>query len=95
MTQMLEPRDQMELIWTKQATDAIWESQREGRERRACPRRCTSSVFKLRRSIGAKEAQLRPPSPNPNRTRSQPGDERRIQVLSRPRCHAAAQVQDP
>jgi len=28
-TQMLEPRDEMELIWTKEATDATWEAGRE------------------------------------------------------------------
>jgi hypothetical protein len=31
-TQMLEPRDEMELIWTKEATDATWEA-REAREK--------------------------------------------------------------
>ena len=32
-TQMLEPRDMMELIWTKEATDATWEAGREAREK--------------------------------------------------------------
>src|SRR5258706_1649870 len=32
-TQMLEPRDEMELIWTKEATDASWEAGREAREK--------------------------------------------------------------
>ena len=32
-TQMLEPRDEMELIWTKEATDATWEAGREAREK--------------------------------------------------------------
>src|ERR1700747_984126 len=32
-TQTLEPRDEMELIWTKEATDATWEAGREAREK--------------------------------------------------------------
>src|SRR5262249_6273955 len=32
-TQMLEPRDLMELIWTKQATDATWQGVEEGEEK--------------------------------------------------------------
>ena len=32
-TQMLEPRDEMELIWTKEAADATWEAGREAREK--------------------------------------------------------------
>src|SRR4029077_13435195 len=32
-TQRLEPRDEMELIWTKEATDATWEAGREAREK--------------------------------------------------------------
>ena len=32
-TQMLEPRDEMELILTKEATDATWEAGREAREK--------------------------------------------------------------
>src|SRR5258707_6350297 len=32
-TQMLEPRDEMELIWTKEATDSTWEAGREAREK--------------------------------------------------------------
>jgi hypothetical protein len=32
-TRMLEPRDEMELIWTKEATDATWEAGREAREK--------------------------------------------------------------
>jgi len=32
-TQMLEPRDLMELIWTKQATDATWEGVEEDEEK--------------------------------------------------------------
>jgi terminase small subunit-like protein len=30
-TRMLEPRDEMELIWTKEAADATWEADREAR----------------------------------------------------------------
>src|SRR5262245_13848750 len=32
-TQMLEPRDEMELIWTKEATDATWEAGREAQKK--------------------------------------------------------------
>jgi hypothetical protein len=32
-TQMLEPRDEMELIWTKEATDATWEAGLAAREK--------------------------------------------------------------
>src|SRR6201993_3281155 len=32
-TQRLEPRDEMELIWTKEATDATWEAGREAQEK--------------------------------------------------------------
>jgi hypothetical protein len=38
-TQMLKPRDVMELIWTKDAVDATWEAGREARERNAVPER--------------------------------------------------------
>jgi hypothetical protein len=34
-TRMLEPRDEMELIWTKEAADATWEAGREAREKMA------------------------------------------------------------
>jgi hypothetical protein len=30
---MLEPCDEMELIWTKEAADATWEAGREAREK--------------------------------------------------------------
>jgi len=32
-TRRLEPRDEMELIWTKEAADATWEARREAREK--------------------------------------------------------------
>jgi hypothetical protein len=38
-TQMLEPRDLMELIWTKEAADATWEAARMAREKNALPER--------------------------------------------------------
>jgi hypothetical protein len=38
-TQMLEPRDLMELIWVKEATDATWEGRRNAREKNALPER--------------------------------------------------------
>jgi hypothetical protein len=38
-TQMLEPRDEMELIWTKEAADATWELARHGREKNGLPER--------------------------------------------------------
>jgi hypothetical protein len=38
-TQMLQPCDVMELIWTKEAADATWELGREGREKNALPER--------------------------------------------------------
>ena len=38
-TQMLEPRDLMELIWVKEATDATWEGGRNAREKNALPER--------------------------------------------------------
>jgi hypothetical protein len=36
-TQMLEPRDLMELIWVKEAGDATWEASRNAREKTRCP----------------------------------------------------------
>jgi hypothetical protein len=38
-TQMLEPRDLTELIWTKEATDATWEASRAAREKNRVPER--------------------------------------------------------
>jgi hypothetical protein len=38
-TQMLEPRDLMELIWVKEATDATWEEARYIREKTGLPER--------------------------------------------------------
>jgi hypothetical protein len=38
-TQMLQPCDLMELIWTKEAADATWELGREAREKNAVPER--------------------------------------------------------
>src|SRR6266446_7519569 len=38
-TQMLEPRDMMELIWTKEAADASWEAARKAREKNGLPER--------------------------------------------------------
>jgi hypothetical protein len=38
-TEMLEPRDQLELIWTKEAADATWEEGRAAREKNALPER--------------------------------------------------------
>src|SRR5262249_5983389 len=36
-TQKIEPRDEMELMWVKQATDATWEERRIAREKNALP----------------------------------------------------------
>jgi hypothetical protein len=36
-TEMLEPRDVMELIWTKEAADATWEAARFSREKNSLP----------------------------------------------------------
>jgi len=38
-TQLLEPRDVMELIWTKEAADASWEAARKAREKNGLPER--------------------------------------------------------
>jgi len=38
LTQMLKPCDPMELMWTKEAVDAIWECAREAREKNAEPK---------------------------------------------------------
>ena len=66
MTQMLEPRDLMELIWTKQATDAIWESQREGREKTGVPEAMYQQRLQVeaqyRRQRGAAEAPVAKPA---------------------------------
>jgi hypothetical protein len=66
MTQMLEPRDEMELIWTKQATDAIWESQREGREKTGVPEAMYQQRLQVeaqcRRQRGAAEAPVAKPA---------------------------------
>jgi hypothetical protein len=38
-TEMLEPRDMMELMWTKEAADATWEAGRMAREKNSLPER--------------------------------------------------------
>jgi hypothetical protein len=38
-TEMLEPRDMIELMWTKDAADATWEAGRNAREKNALPER--------------------------------------------------------
>jgi len=38
-TEMLEPRDMMELMWTKEAADATWEAGRKAREKNCLPER--------------------------------------------------------
>jgi hypothetical protein len=38
-TEMLEPRDMMELMWTKEAADATWEAGRDAREKNCLPER--------------------------------------------------------
>jgi hypothetical protein len=38
-TEMLEPRDMIELMWTKEAADATWEAGRKAREKNSLPER--------------------------------------------------------
>jgi hypothetical protein len=58
-TQMLEPRDMMELIWTKEAADASWEAARKAREKNGLPERKYQQrlqvVAEHRRRTGAAE----------------------------------------
>src|SRR5262249_46494123 len=37
LTEMLEPRDIVELMWTKEAADATWEARRMAREKNSLP----------------------------------------------------------
>jgi hypothetical protein len=59
-TQMLEPRDMIELMWTKEAADASWEAARIAREKTGLPERKYQQrlqvVAEIRRRNGAAEA---------------------------------------
>jgi hypothetical protein len=58
-TEMLEPRDLMELIWTKEAADATWEAARMAREKNCLPERKYQQrlqvVAEVQRRTGAAE----------------------------------------
>ena len=66
MTQMLQPRDLMELIWTKEATDARWEASRASREKNSLPERKyqqrLQTEAQYRRLRGAAEAPVTKPA---------------------------------
>src|SRR5215467_14087946 len=59
-TQMLEPRDLMGLMSTKEAADASWEVARIAREKKACPSGNTSSGLKFWQKFRVKTAPPRP-----------------------------------
>ena len=46
-TQMLEPRDVIELMWTKEAADASWEAARIAREKNGLPERKCQQRLKV------------------------------------------------
>jgi hypothetical protein len=58
-TQMLEPRDMIELMWTKEAADATWEAARIAREKNGLPEQKYQQrlqvVAEVRRRNGAAE----------------------------------------
>jgi hypothetical protein len=61
-TQMLEPRDEMELIWTKEATDAAWEANclaREKNRSRAGSKYCQALDIAQMRAIRRRDNALR------------------------------------
>jgi len=64
-TQLLEPRDVMELIWTKEAADASWEAARKAREKNGLPERKYQQrlqVAEVRRRNGAAETAAAKPA---------------------------------
>ena len=58
-TEMLEPRDMIELMWAKEAADATWEAGRNAREKNCLPERKYQQRLKvsaeLQRRTGAPE----------------------------------------
>ena len=74
-TQMLQPRDLMELIWVKEAGDATWEAGRNAREKNALPER------KFRQQlieVGSKRRSRDYRGQSSNRARPQPRACRRL-----------------
>jgi hypothetical protein len=65
-TQMLEPLDMMELMWTKEAADATWEAGRKAREKNCLPERKYQQRLKvsaeLQRRTGAPETTAAKPA---------------------------------
>jgi hypothetical protein len=65
-TEMLEPRDMIELMWTKEAADASWEAARIAREKTGLPERKYQQrlqvVAETRRRNGAAEATAAKPA---------------------------------
>jgi hypothetical protein len=65
-TEMLEPRDMMELILTKEVTDATWEAGRNAREKNSLPERKYQQRLKvlaeLQRPTGAAETTAAKPA---------------------------------
>ena len=62
-TQMVEPRDLMELVWTKEATDGTWQASRDARnvaQSRAIKRRDNAmrQIERWRKGLGAKARRL-------------------------------------
>jgi hypothetical protein len=63
-TEMLEPRDMMELMWTKEAADATWEAGRDAREKNSLPERKHQRALKSWPNFRGEEARPRPPRPS-------------------------------
>jgi hypothetical protein len=65
-TEMLEPRDLIELMWTKEAADATWEAARIAREKNGLPERKYQQrlqvVAEVRRRNGAAETTAAKPA---------------------------------
>src|SRR5215468_5171689 len=72
-TEMLEPRDTIELMWTKEAVDASWEAARIAREKNGLPERKYQQrlqvVAEVRRRNGAVQATAAKPATAPDHSR--------------------------
>src|SRR5262249_54521669 len=63
-TEMLEPRDMMDLMWTKETADATWQGPASPVKKTACPSGNTSSALKFWPNFRGEEAHPRSPRPS-------------------------------
>jgi hypothetical protein len=99
-TQMLQPRDLMELIWVKEAGDATWEAGRNAREKNALPERKFRQQFIEVGQSGAAEATAAKAATALDHSRGLAGDYRYYQGLDiahtraiKRRDHALRQIE--